>query len=90
MTRTPNTGSKRAKKQAENDEITQILLAMGTVDPNTFAAITGKGLSVYWRPSAWITGSDGLREFLSFAPLPVLRIARGTVSCGVHGVISLW
>lgn len=59
MTRTPNTGSKRAKKQAENDEITQILLAMGTVDPNTFAAITGKGLSVYWRPSAWITGSDG-------------------------------
>jgi hypothetical protein len=59
MKRTPNTGSKRATKQAENDEIAKILLAMGAVDRNTYAAITGKGLSVYWRPSAWITGSDG-------------------------------
>lgn len=59
MKSTPKTGSKRATKQAENDEIAKILLAMGTVDRNTYAAITGKGLSVYWRPSAWITGSDG-------------------------------
>jgi hypothetical protein len=59
MARTPKPDSKRAQKQAENDEIARTLLAMGTVDPNMFEAITGKGLSVYWRPSAWITGSDG-------------------------------
>lgn len=59
MTRTPNKNSSRAKTQEANDENARMLLAMGTADRETFAAITGKGLSVYWRPSAWITGVDG-------------------------------
>lgn len=59
MKRTPNKGSTRAKKQEQNDEYARMFLALGTIDRETFQAITGKGLSVYWRPSAWITGSDG-------------------------------